>query len=53
MGSDQTSKGSQIPGKESFLILKEYYKTYRRNEFISFKSLMIYLLDQYNPRALK
>lgn len=46
-------KAVKIPGRESFLILKEYYRMYRRNEFVSLKSLMIYPLDQYNPKALK
>lgn len=27
-------KAFEIPGRESFLILKEYNKTYRRNEFV-------------------
>lgn len=30
-------KAFEIPGRESFLILKEYNKMYRRNEFVSFQ----------------
>lgn len=29
-------KAFEIPGRQSFLILKEYTKMHRRNEFISF-----------------
>jgi len=39
-------KAFEIPGRESFLILTEYNKKYRRNEFVSFP-------DDLPPRPIQ